>query len=71
MTAPYEVYAIRYARHEARTARQNFIASVGGGDEHDGGGREGEDVGVRDPALRPGGARGRQAEACGERRFQH
>jgi glyoxylase-like metal-dependent hydrolase (beta-lactamase superfamily II) len=29
--APYEVYAIRYARHE-RTARANFI----GGDEHDG-----------------------------------
>jgi len=29
--APYEVYAIRYARHE-RTARSNFI----GGDEHDG-----------------------------------
>ena len=28
---PYEVYAIRYARHE-RTARANFI----GGDEHDG-----------------------------------
>ena len=32
MPAPYEVYAIRYARHEARTARSNFI----GGDEHDG-----------------------------------
>ena len=32
MTAPYEVYAIRYARHEARTARSNFI----GGDDHDG-----------------------------------
>jgi glyoxylase-like metal-dependent hydrolase (beta-lactamase superfamily II) len=32
MTAPYEVYAIRYARHEARTGRQNFI----GGDDHDG-----------------------------------
>jgi glyoxylase-like metal-dependent hydrolase (beta-lactamase superfamily II) len=31
VTAPYEVYAIRYARHE-RTARANFI----GGDEHDG-----------------------------------
>jgi glyoxylase-like metal-dependent hydrolase (beta-lactamase superfamily II) len=31
MTAPYEVYAIRYARHD-RTARSNFI----GGDEHDG-----------------------------------
>jgi glyoxylase-like metal-dependent hydrolase (beta-lactamase superfamily II) len=31
MPAPYEVYAIRYARHE-RTARHNFI----GGDEHDG-----------------------------------
>jgi glyoxylase-like metal-dependent hydrolase (beta-lactamase superfamily II) len=29
--APYEVYAIRYARHE-RTARANFM----GGDEHDG-----------------------------------
>jgi len=29
--APYEVYAIRYARHE-RTAAANFI----GGDEHDG-----------------------------------
>jgi len=28
---PYEVYAIRYARHD-RTARHNFI----GGDEHDG-----------------------------------
>jgi glyoxylase-like metal-dependent hydrolase (beta-lactamase superfamily II) len=35
LPAPYEVYAIRYARHE-RTARANFIASVGGGDEHDG-----------------------------------
>ncbi|HLI65554.1 MAG TPA: N-acyl homoserine lactonase family protein [Caulobacteraceae bacterium] len=32
MTTPYEVYAIRYARHEARTARMNFI----GGDAHDG-----------------------------------
>ena len=32
MTAPYEVYAIRYARHEARTAASNFI----GGDAHDG-----------------------------------
>jgi glyoxylase-like metal-dependent hydrolase (beta-lactamase superfamily II) len=32
MTAPYEVYAIRYARHEARRASANFI----GGDEHDG-----------------------------------
>lgn len=31
MTAPYEVYAIRYARHQ-RSARDNFI----GGDEHDG-----------------------------------
>ena len=31
MAAPYEVYAIRYARHERR-ARDNFI----GGDEHDG-----------------------------------
>ena len=31
MPTPYEVYAIRYARHE-RTARANFI----GGDEHDG-----------------------------------
>ena len=31
MPAPYEVYAIRYARHE-RTARVNFL----GGDEHDG-----------------------------------
>jgi glyoxylase-like metal-dependent hydrolase (beta-lactamase superfamily II) len=31
MPAPYEVYAIRYARHE-RTARANFID----GDEHDG-----------------------------------
>jgi glyoxylase-like metal-dependent hydrolase (beta-lactamase superfamily II) len=29
--APYEVYAIRYARHD-RSARHNFI----GGDEHDG-----------------------------------
>ena len=28
---PYEVYAVRYARHE-RTARDNFL----GGDEHDG-----------------------------------
>jgi len=32
MTAPYEVYAIRYARHEGRTAAQNFV----GGDPHDG-----------------------------------
>ena len=32
MPAPYEVYAIRYARHADRTARQNFI----GADEHDG-----------------------------------
>jgi glyoxylase-like metal-dependent hydrolase (beta-lactamase superfamily II) len=32
LPAPYEVYAIRYARHEARTARDNFI----GGDDHDG-----------------------------------
>ncbi len=32
MPAPYEVYAIRYARHASRTAKQNFI----GGDEHDG-----------------------------------
>jgi glyoxylase-like metal-dependent hydrolase (beta-lactamase superfamily II) len=32
MTAPYEVYAIRYARHEDRTAASNFI----GGDPHDG-----------------------------------
>jgi glyoxylase-like metal-dependent hydrolase (beta-lactamase superfamily II) len=32
MPAPYEVYAIRYARHADRTARQNFI----GGDTHDG-----------------------------------
>jgi glyoxylase-like metal-dependent hydrolase (beta-lactamase superfamily II) len=31
VAAPYEVYAIRYARHERR-ARDNFI----GGDEHDG-----------------------------------
>src|SRR5580658_584817 len=31
MSAPYEVYAIRYARHE-RTARSNFM----GGDDHDG-----------------------------------
>jgi glyoxylase-like metal-dependent hydrolase (beta-lactamase superfamily II) len=31
MPQPYEVYAVRYARHE-RTARANFI----GGDEHDG-----------------------------------
>lgn len=31
MTTPYEVYAIRYARHE-RTARANFID----GDQHDG-----------------------------------
>ncbi len=31
MPAPYEVYAIRYARHE-RTARANFVD----GDEHDG-----------------------------------
>ena len=31
MPDPYEVYAIRYARHE-RTARANFID----GDEHDG-----------------------------------
>jgi len=31
VTAPYEVYAIRYARHE-RTARHNFL----GGDDHDG-----------------------------------
>jgi glyoxylase-like metal-dependent hydrolase (beta-lactamase superfamily II) len=30
--APYEVHAIRYARHEARTARANFI----GGGDHDG-----------------------------------
>jgi len=32
MPSPYEVYAIRYARHSERTAKQNFI----GGDEHDG-----------------------------------
>jgi glyoxylase-like metal-dependent hydrolase (beta-lactamase superfamily II) len=32
MPAPYEVYAIRYARHAERTARANFI----GGDAHDG-----------------------------------
>ncbi|HXQ12886.1 MAG TPA: N-acyl homoserine lactonase family protein [Caulobacteraceae bacterium] len=32
MPAPYEVYAIRYARHADRTARQNFI----GDDAHDG-----------------------------------
>jgi glyoxylase-like metal-dependent hydrolase (beta-lactamase superfamily II) len=32
MPAPYEVYAIRYARHAERTARANFI----GGDDHDG-----------------------------------
>jgi glyoxylase-like metal-dependent hydrolase (beta-lactamase superfamily II) len=31
MPAPYEVYAIRYARHAQRTARANFI----GGDDHD------------------------------------
>ena len=36
MTAPYEVYAIRYARHEARTARSNFIDAGGGADEHEG-----------------------------------
>ncbi|HLK23295.1 MAG TPA: N-acyl homoserine lactonase family protein [Caulobacteraceae bacterium] len=32
MPAPNEVYAIRYARHAARTSKQNFI----GGDAHDG-----------------------------------
>lgn len=31
MRQPYEVYAIRYARHGARRASENFI----GGDEHD------------------------------------
>jgi glyoxylase-like metal-dependent hydrolase (beta-lactamase superfamily II) len=37
VTAPYEVYAIRYARHE-RTARANFIDGPNfiEGDEHDG-----------------------------------
>ncbi len=32
MPQPYEVYAIRYARHGGRRASENFI----GGDEHDG-----------------------------------
>jgi glyoxylase-like metal-dependent hydrolase (beta-lactamase superfamily II) len=32
MPTPYEVYAVRYARHADRTARSNFI----GGDAHDG-----------------------------------
>ncbi|HZZ87126.1 MAG TPA: N-acyl homoserine lactonase family protein, partial [Caulobacteraceae bacterium] len=32
MPTPYEVYAVRYARHAERTARANFI----GGDDHDG-----------------------------------
>ncbi len=35
MPAPYEVYAIRYARHE-RVARANFIDGGAAGDEHDG-----------------------------------
>jgi glyoxylase-like metal-dependent hydrolase (beta-lactamase superfamily II) len=32
MQQPYEVYAVRYARHSARRASENFI----GGDAHDG-----------------------------------
>ncbi|HEY2417221.1 MAG TPA: N-acyl homoserine lactonase family protein [Steroidobacteraceae bacterium] len=32
MPQPYEIYAVRYARHSARRASENFI----GGDEHDG-----------------------------------